>query len=74
MSLLQIWFININSISLEFKIIKPISYLLKQLEKTEQYITQIENNDDCMICLTKEQYMCKLECNHIYCIKYLNII
>ena len=44
---------------------------MKQLEKPEQYITQIENDDNCIICLSKKQYVCKLKCRHIYCIECL---
>jgi hypothetical protein len=59
-------YIMINEKTFGYKI-KKNSALISKLENPEKHIIVIDIDDICMICLTEEQYMCKLNCNHIYC-------
>ena len=40
---------------------------MKKLIEPEKHLFDICIDETCMICLSEEQYMCKLECRHIYC-------
>ena len=57
-------YIIINENPLQYSI---KSILMKKLVNPEKYVSDIINDDDCMFCLEQVEYMCKLECKHIYC-------
>jgi hypothetical protein len=69
---LQDRYIIINETTFEYSIKKFSSVLMKKLENPDKYISNKNIDDICMICLTEEEYMCKLECKHIYCCSCLN--
>ena len=60
-------YIIINEETYEYIIIKPNTNLIKKLEKSEKYITDVNIDEICVICYEQQNYMCKLECKHIYC-------